>query len=99
LIGRITPVDAITEYPVPTANSEPSRITAGPHGNPWSTENGAHKIRLIGPAVPAAAVQAPTVPGSGQQGTAQACDGAECRNQPPKRRPPPRSRAMATNGC
>ena len=31
---------SITEFPVPTANSEPYGITAGPDGNLWFTETG-----------------------------------------------------------
>jgi len=41
---------AITEFPVPTANSDPAWITAGPDGNLWFTEWGASKIGMINPA-------------------------------------------------
>jgi streptogramin lyase len=43
-IGRITPQGNITEYPIPTLNSEPSGITAGPDGNIWFTEYAAGQI-------------------------------------------------------
>jgi len=46
-IGRITTAGAITEYPVPTANSEPQSITAGPDGALWFTEYGGNKIGRI----------------------------------------------------
>jgi streptogramin lyase len=40
----------ITEFPVPTANSQPGGITTGPDGNIWFTEFGASKIGRITPA-------------------------------------------------
>jgi virginiamycin B lyase len=48
-IGRITPQGAITEFPVPTANSAPNGITAGPDGSVWFTEEGANKIGAFRP--------------------------------------------------
>jgi streptogramin lyase len=39
----------ITEYPIPTANSNPDVITAGPDGNLWFTELSANKIGRITP--------------------------------------------------
>jgi virginiamycin B lyase len=35
---------SIIEYSIPTANSDPESITAGPDGNLWFTENGGNKI-------------------------------------------------------
>jgi streptogramin lyase len=43
-IGSITPQGSITEYPIPTLNSEPSDITKGPDGNIWFTEYAANQI-------------------------------------------------------
>ena len=40
---------AITEFPLPTANSSPHNITSGPDGNLWFTESGASKIGWITP--------------------------------------------------
>jgi streptogramin lyase len=40
---------AITEFPVPTANSLPSWITAGPDGNLWFTESYGDKIGRVTP--------------------------------------------------
>ena len=40
---------AITEFPVPTANADPSGITAGPDGNLWFTELTVGKIGMINP--------------------------------------------------
>jgi virginiamycin B lyase len=40
----------VTEYPITTANSGPIRITTGPDGNLWFTENNASKIGRITPA-------------------------------------------------
>src|SRR5260370_769374 len=43
-IGRITPAGAVTEFAVPTGNSQPEGITAGPDGSIWFTESNASKI-------------------------------------------------------
>jgi streptogramin lyase len=59
-IGSITPDGQITEYQVPTPNSQPAGITAGPDGNIWFTELGSGQIGqfVLGdrsaPAAPAA---------------------------------------------
>jgi hypothetical protein len=45
-IGRITPSGTITEYRVPTSNSNPGEITAGPEGDLWFTQSG-NKIGRI----------------------------------------------------
>lgn len=37
----------ILEYPIPTANSSPQGIAAGPDGNLWFTESNANKIGRI----------------------------------------------------
>src|SRR5438270_281937 len=37
-IGRITPTGTVTEFPIPTTNSQPVGITGGPDGNVWFTE-------------------------------------------------------------
>jgi streptogramin lyase len=42
----------ISEFPVPTANSRPYEITAGPDGNLWFTETNANKIGMINPNEP-----------------------------------------------
>ena len=43
------PSGTITEYPIPTSNSNPYAITAGPDGNLWFTELYGNKIRKITP--------------------------------------------------
>ncbi len=48
-IGRITPSGEITEFPVPTANSEPIAITKGSDGNLWFAEQDGEKIGRINP--------------------------------------------------
>ena len=48
-IGRITPSGEITEFPVPTANSEPIAIAKGPDGNLWFAEQDGEKIGRIDP--------------------------------------------------
>ena len=40
---------AITEFTIPTANSKPYGIAAGPDGNLWFTDNGAGQIGTINP--------------------------------------------------
>jgi virginiamycin B lyase len=37
----------VREFPIPTSNSTPVGITAGPDGNLWFTEGGANKIGRI----------------------------------------------------
>ncbi len=49
-IGRITTAGVVSEFTVPTANSEPRGITAGSDGNIWFTEFHANKIARITPA-------------------------------------------------
>ncbi len=46
-IGRITTAGAFTEFTVPTANSRPNGITAGPDGALWFTELQGNKIGRI----------------------------------------------------
>ncbi len=48
-IGKITPAGVVTEYGIPTANSQPFGITAGPDGNLWFTELNANRIGKITP--------------------------------------------------
>jgi virginiamycin B lyase len=48
-IGRITPQGTITEFLVPTADSNPWLITAGPDGNLWFTESYINHIGRITP--------------------------------------------------
>ena len=48
-IGRITPSGQVTEFPIPTPESIPNEITAGPDGNLWFTEEKADKIGRITP--------------------------------------------------
>jgi virginiamycin B lyase len=46
-IGRITTAGVFTEYPIPTANSVPVGITAGPDGNLWFTEANTNQIGQV----------------------------------------------------
>lgn len=52
---------AITEFPIPTANSIPKGITAGPDGNLWFTEDSADKIGRITPSGTGGTPQPPPV--------------------------------------
>src|SRR6266567_1792250 len=38
-IGRMTPAGALTEFPIPTADSGPRGIVSGPDGNVWFVES------------------------------------------------------------
>jgi streptogramin lyase len=48
-IGRITPSGTITEFAIPTPNSDPQGIAAARDGNLWFTESGASQIGRITP--------------------------------------------------
>ena len=47
-IGRVTTAGVITEYPLPTAHSEPGGITTGPDGELWFAQN---RVFAVGEAV------------------------------------------------
>ena len=47
LAALATPAAAVTEFPVPTAVSQPAGITVGPDGALWFTEENGHKIGRI----------------------------------------------------
>jgi RHS repeat-associated protein len=66
-IGRITPAGVITEFPIPTANSQVKQIALGPDGNLWFTESGwanstYYGIEKIGRITPAGIISEFTVP-------------------------------------
>ena len=85
-IGRVTPTGTMTEFTIPTASSAPQVIAAGPDGNLWFTENAGNQIGRVGAGVAGASVRAPSVTGSGQQGTQQVCQGdqwAQWAGEPP----------------
>ncbi len=46
-IGQITTAGVVTEFPLPSANSNPRTITAGPDGNLWFTEDLGNRIGRI----------------------------------------------------
>jgi hypothetical protein len=46
-LSPAAPAGVITEFPIPTSQSAPSRITAGPDGTLWFTESTANKIGRI----------------------------------------------------
>jgi hypothetical protein len=46
-IGRITTSGEITEYPIPSPNSQSSGIATGPDGSIWFTEHAAGKIGRV----------------------------------------------------
>jgi hypothetical protein len=80
-LGRITPSGQITEFTAGLEGnnaSAPAELTAGPDGSIWFIDQGSpNAIGRIGTGVQAAAVQAPSVTGSGESGTRQVCEGAE----------------------
>jgi virginiamycin B lyase len=77
-IGRITTVGTITEYPIPTPMSGPLRITAGPDGALWFTENGGGVGNNIGRITTAGMITeyATPTPNSGPYGITSGPDGA-----------------------
>jgi streptogramin lyase len=76
-IGRITPSGTITEFST-GAGSSPEGIAPGADGNLWFDDPDTHRaIGRFGAGAPAASVRAPSVTGSGQQGTQQVCQGAQ----------------------
>jgi streptogramin lyase len=56
---------SITEFPIPTAGSQPAGIAAGPDGNLWFAEQLGNKIGRITPAVVAGIAVYRTTTGSG----------------------------------
>lgn len=46
-IGRVTTAGVFSEFPIPTANSQPAGITAGPDGALWFTEGRGNNIGRI----------------------------------------------------
>jgi streptogramin lyase len=75
-IGRVDPTtDAITLFPVPTANAAPFFITAAPDGNLWFTERDANKIGSINPTTHAVNEFPVPTAGSGPEGIAAGPDG------------------------
>ena len=69
-------LSTIAEFPIPTADPGPSRITAGPDGNLWFTEYQGNKIGMINPTThaitefPIPDRQRPVPPGSRRAPTA-----------------------------
>ncbi len=59
-IFRSGAAQTITEFPIPTADSSPSGITAGPDGNLWFTEQAGNKIGRISTAGAIAEFAIPT---------------------------------------
>jgi hypothetical protein len=49
-IGRITADGTVSEFAVPTFNSAPGSLAAGPDGNIWFTEENGNKIGRMSPA-------------------------------------------------
>lgn len=64
LIGRVTPAGQVTEFPIPTPNSEPAAITQGADGDMWFTEPGVGKVGRI---TPAGAIEEIPVPSVGDR--------------------------------
>ena len=69
-IARISPAGAVTEFPVPTADSAPNDITLGRDGALWFTEQLANKVGryLPGPDLSATIASPTAVAGAGFSG-------------------------------
>jgi streptogramin lyase len=50
ITASIGPIGSVTEFTIPTANSQPNGITAGPGGNLWFVELSGNKVGKITPA-------------------------------------------------
>jgi hypothetical protein len=80
-IGRISTSGAITEFSggLSQTTNLVGGIAAGADGSLWATEatfsTATGAIARVGSSAPAASVRAPSVTGSGQQGTQQVCQG------------------------
>lgn len=77
VLAAVPPLDAqvtITQFPVPTANSRPYTIVAGPDGALWFTESNGNKIGRITTTGQITEFTVPT-PGSGPYGIATGADG------------------------
>jgi virginiamycin B lyase len=48
-IGRITPAGVISAVPIPTSDSQPQAITAGPDGNLWFVEKAGNNAGRLTP--------------------------------------------------
>ena len=46
-VGTITPDGVITEFPLPTANTDAHYLAADPYGNMWVTERSANKVAKV----------------------------------------------------
>jgi streptogramin lyase len=55
-------IGAFSEFPIPTAKSEPGRLTVGPDGNLWFIEQAAGKIGRV---TPSGAISDFLIPGAG----------------------------------
>ena len=74
MIGRMTLTGVITQFFLPTPNSEPRGITAGPDGNLWFAEVNANQIGRITPTGTITEFALPT-PNSGPGGVTVGPDG------------------------
>jgi streptogramin lyase len=74
-IGMITPAGQVSEFVIPTLNSDPQSITTGPDGNLWFTERGGNKIGEINPATGAITEYAVPTPNSQPFGITAGLDG------------------------
>ena len=73
-IGRISPAGQISEFSSGLNSNFPFGIAAGADGNLWFTGDSG-PVGRFGVGAPAASARAPSVTGSGQQGTQQVCQG------------------------
>jgi streptogramin lyase len=74
-IARGAAAGQITEFPTPTAGSQPQAIVAGPDGDLWFTESAASKIGTINPVTHAISEFATPTPASFPLGIAAGPDG------------------------
>ncbi len=74
-VGRITTSGTVSEFNLPSPDSQPDSIAAGPDGNLWFTERNGNRIGRITPSGALTEFALPT-PGSKPRGIVRGPDGA-----------------------
>jgi len=79
-LGRITPDGTVTAFAASTTDLDYAlALATGPDGDLWISgvsAAGVAEVVQLSLGAPAASIASPEITGSGQQGTAQSCDGA-----------------------
>ena len=65
--AAVVATESVVDFPLPTANSSPNSITAGPDGNLWFTEFNGNRVGWLDPNHPLAVAECPLLPAAGAQ--------------------------------